>query len=108
MGLQSIIRKGLNHAYELAFSTADRASPLESGTDQSLPTETTRPAAGCAFLNKEKTMLEENIDTREIAESICRLSEILVSTELSPSDTLSIITIIDTLGTMLARWYYIR
>lgn len=53
-------------------------------------------------------MLEENIDTREIAESICRLSEILVSTELSQSDTLSIITIIDTLGTMLARWYYIR
>jgi hypothetical protein len=34
---------------------------LDSGTDQSLPTETTRPAAGRAFLNKEKTMLTSEL-----------------------------------------------
>jgi hypothetical protein len=50
----------------------------------------------------------ENIDTQEIAASLNRLSAMLMDGNLNGDDTLRIITAIDTLATMLARWHYIR
>ncbi len=53
-------------------------------------------------------MLKENIDTKEAAQSLCNLCAILMNGKLDKEDTLHIISAIDTLATMLARWHYIR
>jgi len=60
------------------------------------------------FFKQGENMDTENIDTQEIAASLNRLSAMLMDGNLNGDDTLRIITAIDTLATMLARWHYIR
>lgn len=51
---------------------------------------------------------EENQDVQDVSECIWRLSGSLMSGTLKPDEELHAIEIIDTLATMLARWYHIR
>jgi hypothetical protein len=51
---------------------------------------------------------QENVYTNEVADCIGNLSGMLMNQQLNSDDTLTLITVIDKLATMLARWYHIR
>ena len=63
---------------------------------------------GIGLFKQTTNPKEANIDVKEAVEVLHRLSGVLYNGSLNEEDTLNVITAIDTLATMLARWHYIR
>jgi hypothetical protein len=85
---------------------------LDARSGQRIRTTATRPTTGRTILNNKKdttmTKKEPNIDTQEVGECLWHLSGLLMNANLDDDDSITIISAIDKLATMLARWHYIR
>ena len=63
---------------------------------------------GIGLFKQDDTAREVNADVQAAVETLHALSAVLLNGELTEEDNLHVITAIDTLATMLARWHYIR
>lgn len=95
-------------AQEMGVSQQTIAHWESGGVPRGKRHEKLHALLGIGLSKQENSVKEGNVDVQAAVETLHELSAVLLNGELTEEDNLHVITAIDTLATMLARWHYIR